>query len=348
MGATWDLPWGGITANFDYIHSEWQDPAQYTDVSQTIRGTTVLGLPIYDFTNGSDNLMLSNSVNEGSGDLLSIMLRKDFGNGLDMSFGYAYVDAEDVTPMTSFTASTSFDNLATSDINIPSPAVSNYVVPHRFTFRASYAKEFFGDLRTRFTVLAYVAEGQPQSYVMGNRDQLEGDGGFGRHLLYVPTGPSDSNVIFQPEVQAGAVDPVTGNVSARGIPAFDTDAFFAWIAREGLPPGIVPRNFKHAPWSNRLDIRIDQDIPTFIEGTSGRIFFKMYNFGNFLSKDWGVVNDAEFFSSEIIETNTVQGPNPGDPFFYAYQEFNDRSIVDLKEQRSLWEARIGIDIYYGD
>jgi hypothetical protein len=316
------MPWG-VTADIDYIHSEQQDPAQYVDLSQTIVGTTIIGQPIYAYTNGSDNLMLTNSSREGSSDLFSIQLAKDFGNGLDMMIGYAYTEAEDVSPMTAATAGSNFDNLATNDINVLIEGPSNYVVPHRFTFRASYGREFFRDLRTRFTVFAFVAEGQPGSYSMGDSGSLEGGGRDPRHLLYVPDGPSDPNVIFD----AG----------------FDQDAFFAWVAEKGLAPGLQTRNRLHAPWTNRIDIRIDQDIPTFVNGTRGRLFVKLYNLGNFLSSDWGVVSDAQFAARQAVVAD-VDGATGR----YIFEEFNNVSIVDLVEERSLWEARIGIDIFFGD
>ena len=327
LGASWDLPWGGIKADIDYIHSEQQDPAQYIDIAQTVVGTTILGLPIYDATNGSDNLVLTNSLHEGSADLFSLQFYKDFDNGLDISIGYAYTDAEDVVPMTSSTAGSNFDNLATSDINDSLPSLSNYVVPHRITFRVSYATELFGDLTTRFTAYGYAAEGQPGSFGMGRRGVFEDDGNFGRHLLYVPTGPSDPNVIFQP--------------------GFDTDAFFAWVAANGLPSGIQARNAQHAPWTNRFDIRIDQDIPTFLEGTTGRLFFKLYNLGNFLSSDWGHVSDAEFFTQRAVIASVDS--DTGQYVFESFENrFGDPSILDLLEQRSLWEARLGLDIFFGE
>jgi hypothetical protein len=141
----------------------------------------------------------------------------------------------------------------------------------------------------------------------------------------VPTGPSDSNVDFS------------------GMSQADQDAFFAWISREGLAPGVQARNAKHAPWSNRFDVRIDQEIPTFFEGTRGRLFFKLYNLGNFLNSDWGDVNDAQFFSVQIIDAtvDSVSGQ-------LQYNDFHDRSLLDLREDRSLWEARMGIDIYFGE
>ncbi len=325
LGATWDMPWGGITADIDYMHMKQQDPQLYTDVSQEVVGQTILGLPRYDFVNGSDNLVLKNSTFEGTSDIFSIALSKDFDFGLDVLVGYAYTEGEDVSPMTSYTAGTVFDNLATSDINNPSAGPSNYVVPHRFTFRVSYGAELFGDLTTRITAYGTHAEGQAQTYVMAMPGDLEGDGYNGRHPLYVPTGPSDPNV------------------DLSGLSPEDQDAFFAWIAREGLPPGIVGRNSKHAPWCNRIDLRIDQEIPTFIPGTRGRLGFRMYNLGNFLSSDWGTLEDAQFFSPRIIRgsIDTATGQ-------YQYTEFDGRSVVDLREQRSLWEARLTFDLFFGE
>jgi hypothetical protein len=70
---------------------------------------------------------------------------------------------------------------------------------------------------------------------------------------------------------------------------------------------------------------------------------KLYNLGNFLSSDWGIVRDAQFFSRQAVETDV-----DGTTGQYIFEEFNDTSIVDLVEQRSLWEARLGIDIFFGE
>ncbi len=133
-----------------------------------------------------------------------MVAKKDFESGLSLLLGYAYTEAEDVSPMTSSVAGSNFDNTALLDINNPRAAGSNYVVPNRITAVVDYERAFFGDNITRFTLFGFANEGQPQSYVMNGGD-LEGDGFFGRHLLYVPTGPSDPNVVFDPELRSGGV-----------------------------------------------------------------------------------------------------------------------------------------------
>jgi hypothetical protein len=313
VGGTYRLP-GDVQADVDYLHTELRDSAYYVDLSQEVVGTTLAGGPIYAYGNGRDNFMLTNSDIGASSDIFSVMLRKFWNMGLDMFLGYSYVRAEDISPMTSSVAGSNFDNLAVIDINNPRGGFTNYRVPHRFTLRASYGHDFFWNSETRITLYGVLSEGQPQSYAMGSQD-LEGDGQFGRHLLYVPTGPSDPNVVF--------------------APGFNATEFFAWVDREGLDSGFVTRNGTHAKWTKRFDFRVDQEFPTGGD-TRGRVYLKMYNVANFLSEDWGKVWDAQFFTPQVIDSDV------NDAGQYVFNEFTDRPISDLIESRSNWEVRIGV------
>jgi hypothetical protein len=324
LGGTWDMDfWGGMTLDFDYLHTRGNDPAYYVDLSQSIVGTTSAGMPIYDYTNGADNYQLTNSSEEPVSNVISLVLRKEFDFGLDVLLGYAWTEAEDVSPMTSSVAGSNFDNTALNDINNPPAADSNYVVPNRFTLRLDYEKAFFGDNLTRFTIFGFFNEGQPQSYVMNGGD-LEGDGFFGRHLLYVPDGPSDPNVIYGPDWDATT--------------QADFDAF---VAANGLGPGFQSRNEHNTGWSSRFDLRISQEIPLPSDFV-GRVYFKVYNLGNMLNDDWGEIVDAQFFSPEIVNVDV-----DGTTGQYIFNSFSDRSIERTYVNRSLWEARLGIDIKFG-
>ena len=221
--------------------------------------------------------------------------------------------------MTSAVAGSNFDNLALTDLNNPRPAKSNYVVPHRFSVRASLGRDFFEGYETRFTVFAYHQEGQPQSFAMGGGD-LEGDGFFGRHLLYVPTGPTDPNVVF-----------------AAGFPVGE---FFDWVGRQGLAPGFAPRNGNHAAWSTRLDFGVHQDFPVGFKNVSGRFFAKMYNLLNFLDDGSGKVYDAVFFTPQVVDSDVNAAGQ------YVFNDFTERDITDLLENRSLWQARWGVEIRF--
>ncbi len=318
LGGTYNFD-NGLNVDFDLLHTQLRDSAFYVDISQEITGETSLGQPIYEFTNGESNLMLTNSNRDADATVLSVVMTKDFDFGLDMLFGYAYTEGDDISPMTSATAGSNFGNTALLDINDPLPGQSNYVVPHRFTFRASYGTELIPDHTTRFTVMAYANEGQPVSLVMGSNG-LEDDRFFGRHLLYVPTGVNDPNVVFDP--------------------GFDLVAFNTYIDEQGLGTGFVERNAVDAKWSTRWDLRIDQELPSFIDDTYGKLYLKIYNVGNLLNSNWGKITDGQFFSQQVIDSSVdAQGR-------YVFEEFNGGDINDVQEDRSLWEARLGIEFRF--
>ena len=313
LGATWDMPWWDLTADIDILHSRAVNTAYYVDVSQQIVGTTSAGTPVYDYVTGEDNYMLTNSDEDGESTLVSLILNKNFDWGLDLSVGYAHTRAKDVSPMTSFVAGSNFTNLALLDINNPFPGISNYVVPHRFTFRTSYANEFFGDNTTRFTLYGVAQEGQPISYVMDSGD-LEGDGFNARHLLYVPDGPNDPNVIYDP--------------------GFDQAAFNAFVQGAGLSPGFQARNSVHAKWSSRFDFAVSQDIPMFNDDLRGRVLLKVYNLGNLLNDEWGKQYDAQFSPQSVVDASIAPTGE------FVFESFNNTNINDLQEFRSLWEIKL--------
>ena len=222
--------------------------------------------------------------------------------------------------MQSFVAFTNFVNPALNDINAPVPGTSNYEVPHRFTLRASYAHNFFGDYETRIALYGYSKEGQPQSYTMGDNN-LEGNGRNSRHLLHVPTGVNDPNAVF--DMDQGEID-----------------EFFAWIDRKGLKPGMQKRNAQNAKWSTRFDLYFSQEIPTFIGDTRAKFYVKVYNLGNLLNDEWGVVNDSPFSPEDVVEAVVVtEGPNYG---AYQFSNFSGGEVNEVLQNRSLWDVRLGI------
>jgi hypothetical protein len=342
LGGTWDMPWGDVILDFDYLHTKGNDPAFYVDLSQSIIGTTTAGSPIYDFTNGRDNHMLTNGSGSPTSDMVSFVLAKDFDFGLSAQLGYAWTEGEDIAPMTSSTAFSNYDNVALLDINNPGVANSNWVVPQRITLNLFYAHTFFGNNETRISLQGFSAEGQPQSYVMNGGD-LEGDGFFGRHLLYVPTGAADPNVCFQPAVLAGAVNPCTGQVvdiNDSDISAFDQAAFNAFVAANGLAPGFTKRNDYNTGWSTIWNLSIRQDI-SLGDRLRSTLYLKVKNLGNLLNDDWGRLTDAQFFSPEVIDADVNAAGQ------FVFTDFNDRSISRTYIGPSLWEVRMGIDINFG-
>ena len=322
LGGTWDMPWYDMVLDFDYLHTKLKNAAYYKDVSQEVVSMTAAGSPIYDYYGaGEDNLMLTNSTRTPTSNMISFVLKKEFDWGLDATLGYAWVEGEEVAPMLASTGGSNFSGTALLDINDPAVGNSNWVVPQRITLNLYYKRAFFGDNLTRISLQGYANEGQAQSYSMES-DNLEGDGFTDRHLLYVPTGLDDPNVVFD-------------------CGGCETD-FFAWVSREGLSPGFTKRNDKNTSWSTVWNLAIRQDVSLggFANAT---LYAKVKNLGNLLNDDWGRVSDSQYFPVRVMASVDIDSQGR-----FVYDRFSDSSNERTYVNPSLWEVRFGIDIGFGD
>ncbi|WP_444931142.1 carboxypeptidase regulatory-like domain-containing protein [Microbulbifer sp. SSSA002] len=316
LGGSYEFE-SGYLASIDYLYSDYRDAAIIQDIALEQMGTTADGRSIYGSSNGrSEDFMLTN-VNGDSGysSVLSLGLSKSFDFGLSVAVGYAFTEAEDVNPMTSSVAYSNYTTIATADAQDPGTAPSNYVVPHRFTLKLDYAQEFFAGYETRFTLFGAANEGVPYSYTFAN--QIFGDAGWGRGLLYVPTGSDDTKVVFADD--------------------FDTDAFFAWVNSEDLDSGTVERNSLNSDWWAKFDLRIDQQLPGWRTEDRVNAYFVIENLGNLLNDEWGVMYEGGFprYQSAVTASIDDQGR-------YVFEEFLDPAGQTRVADASLWSARMGI------
>lgn len=331
IGATYTFD-GDYVLMADLLHSEKEDAAIIRDLSRERVGTAPDGRPIYDSANGRrQDFMLTNVEGDsGSSTTFSLALSKSHDFGLDWSVAYAFTSAEDVSPMTSSVAFSNYISPAVSDSENPGVATSNFEIPHRITLRLTYTQEFFDGYETSFTVFGTANEGRPYSYV------FDGDlnGGFGssvnfidHNLLYVPL-VDDPNVVYSDEFTA--VDADTG--------MSQLDLFNQFIAEEGLTRGqIMERNSLNSDWFTKFDIKIEQDLPGFVEGHTASAFFIIENFGNLLNDDWGVMYETGFpRAQEVI------GGSINDSGQFVYDEFIEPARQTIVADASLWEVRFGV------
>lgn len=305
----------------DLLYSDNKNSAIIRDISRERVGTAIDGRPIYASANGrSEDFMLTNVRGDsGSSTVLSLGLSKSFDFGLNASFGYAYTDAKDVSPMTSSVAFSNYRYVAVADPENPGTATSNYAVPHRFTLKLDYTANFFSDYSTRFTLFGSANEGLPYTYTFADGSMFGDSVGFtGHNLLYVPSGVDDPNVIF-----------------ADG---FDTDAFFAFVDSEGLKRGrIAKRNELNSRWWTRFDLRVDQELPGFRSEDRASAYFVVENLGNLLNNDWGVLKQGGFPNYQPAVSASMD--DDGRYVFERFQAPNGQSRV---ANPSLWQARLGI------
>ena len=278
--------------------------------------------------------ILSNVTGDDTEQLsLAFSLSKEYDWGLDWTFGYAYTESEDVNPMTSSVAFSNYFNVSVADPNNPGLATSNYEIPHRLILKVGYSNEFFGDNTTRFTLFGSLNQGRPFSYTFRNQEMFVVGPFFNpsdsRSLLYMPTGPSDPNVIFDP--------------------GFDQAGFFAFADSRGISAyggGIVPRNeFNSRQWT-KFDLRISQEISFFGDDQHATAYILFKNIGNLINDDWGVLYEQRFpRNQDIVEASLIDtAGTPGDfsDDQYLFERFNPRD-QSRSSSASLWSIRLGFN-----
>ena len=312
-----------ITA--DLMYTDKQDSATIVDLGLTPAGTLAAdGRPLYETSTtgrrGGSDLLLTNvdSSNDGDSTVLSISAQKDWDNGVDAMLAYAYTQAEDANPMTSSVAYSNFTNVAVSDVNAPQAMTSDYEIPHRFTFKIGYSTELFEGYKTRFNLYATASDGKPYSLTFSEQrgeDLFGFDASSSRGLVYIPQ-VNDANVVYGDD--------------------FDIAAFDAYIAANDLDRGaILNRNSFNAEWWSKVDIRISQELPGFVEGHKASAFFVIENFTNMLNDDWGVLRQGSFVGERAINAYI------NDAGQYVYESFNAPE-TSFSRGPSLWEVRVGV------
>ena len=356
LGAVYDFG-ADYRLQLDFLYTKDRDAAAIVDATLEQIDTAPDGRPIYKSIDRSDPDCAINAASSlcgnrrfnsdyiltnndgGSQKVFSAALSKDYDWGrtrADWTLAYAYTDAKDRNPMTSSVAFSNFANFTTTDPNNPSLANSNYEVPHRFTLRAGISHQFFGEYETKMNLFGVVSQSRPYSFVFGDSGDLFGDTVDRRHLLYVPTGPSDPNVIF--------------------APGFDTTAFFNVINGLGLDEfagGVAPRNGFQSDWYSQWDLRLEQEIPGPFGESRGAMFVIIDNVGNLINDEWGVINQAGFPGAvEVANVNeaagcalcapgSALGPN-GEYIFTGFNNVTPDSIQAPITNASVWEIRFGV------
>lgn len=351
LGATWQFDAGplgdGYTLSSDLVFSQSEDSAIIVDDTNVQIGTAPDGRPIYFQTDKSIPGCAADPLSDpglcdrqGSGDYIltnvqgsdadstsfSFTLEKAYDWGLDWTFGYAFTEATDVNPMTSSVAFSNYTNTAVSNTENPGLATSNYEIPNRFILKMGYEVELFSNYSTRFTMFASRNEGRPYSYTFNDQEMFAVGPFFNfsddRSLLYMPSGPSDPNVVFDP--------------------GFDQAAFFAFADAAGISGyggGIVPRNVANSNWFTKVDLRISQEVPGFSPDQHGTLFVVIENVGNLLNDDWGIFKERSFPRTSPVVTASLNGNNQ-----YVFESFNPSGVGQSRVgNASLWSMRVGFN-----
>ena len=159
---------------------------------------------------------------------------------------------------------------------------------------------FFGDYKTKFSLFGSTQAGRPFSYTMAEAGSGSRSASFGtvlntsNYLLYVPTGASDAKVSYDSAATQQQLDDYINNSVLKNYRG-----------------QIAPRNVDHSKVKTRLDIHIDQEIPTFVGKSRISVFADVENFLNILNSKWGIQEQVPYsYSVPIVKVQCLVAAAP--------------------------------------
>ncbi|MEX0326847.1 MAG: TonB-dependent receptor [Puniceicoccaceae bacterium] len=310
-----ESPWV-LTA--EVIHTENYDSLYVEDINLALDGAAADGRKIYDGTavDTYDSVFVLRNVDAGDATNFALSLEREMTGGWFSKLSYVNGSAKDVNPFTSSRATSNYYNRQVFNVNDPEVATSNFEVNHRFLVMAGTQFELVANAPTRITAIFEARSGRPYSVTFDG--DINGDGDDNNDLLYIPTGPGDSNVVFEP--------------------GFDQDGFFDFVKENGLSKYAgrnAPRNSQYNRWVQRLDIKFEQDIPIW-ESVGLTFYVDFLNVLNWLDSDWGLTEEFGFpFDQEVVGASLENGK-------YVFEEFDPESDrVQTGGVRSRWAIQLG-------
>lgn len=336
-----DLLGDGWRFGADYYFSRTKDSIRFVDYRSVATGLLPDGRTRYGplvGTNTNTDIVLENG-DRGRSHVGVVRVDKNFDFGLNLNFAYSLQDVKDETPATSSTAGSNYTNGAFLG-DAAAYGTSNDQVAWSFKYGAGFDHSFFGDYRTIIQLFGETQAGRPYSFTMQDAGSAVRSAVFGltggpnrddRYLLYVPKSGSDSIV----EYDSAATQATLENVISNSV-------------LKEYRGKIAPRNVARARAYTRLDLHLEQEIPTFIGRSRVSVFADIENLPNLLNKDWGGFRQAVFpYIEDVVQVQCLTAggavaASPADGCVkYRYSAAVQPNESSVEIRRSLYFVRLG-------
>ena len=342
--------WGGITLSGEVIFNESINAVNFQNLN--LGGTQFFttgagGRQNFGFSN--DNLIddtyqgifLVSNTSAGSSWNANFTAAKNFNSSFidaNVSATYSYGESDVLFDSTSsqiisnwaFNESVNGSNnlgVSTSDFDPGNSIISNAVVDFKWT----------ENIKTRIGLFYQGREGRPFSYVVGGRgsEDLIDDTGEGFLALpFIPANQADANLIDDGDYTA-----------AQQWEDFNTFINSDEHLRDRRGQ-FAERNGARSEWSHIVDLKFEQEFSLMINNKKHKLAFTadMFNFTNFLNKDWG----RRFFTGGFDTATLLNFEGFAADGTTPQYTFNDRvantinQIDDAGLQSSRWQMQFGI------
>ncbi|WP_206537918.1 TonB-dependent receptor [Shewanella mangrovi] len=327
------------TWSSQYIYTQKEDSLAWRDLNRQPSGTvTPDGRIVYEPVDASSpdhyDILLTNADRDGHSSIITTSLNKSWESGVNLTMSYAYQDITDGNTGTSSQAASNYKYDVVANRNVDYIGTGNYEIEHSFKINLGYTHQFFAGYDTSVNVMFERRSGKPFGWILGTyRGDSLGDqdylSRYNAYTPYIPTGPDDPNVAY-----SGGMD----------YESFMED-YVRPAGLEKYAGGYVPKNASKKPWVTTLDLSVQQEIPGFMEGHKGMLYFTVQNLANLLNKDWGHVYDVsggfnkEFANATWRDGTLTYSPNSrvdlgpeasSDPFY------------ELDSDQSVWYLKVGV------
>jgi hypothetical protein len=296
--------------------------------------------PIFDRRDEVDDtytrIILGSNTNEGYTMNATLQVQKPFSNGLTASLAYNYGEAEAIFEGTSSQNSSQWRGVfSTQGRNNAIIGRSQFAQGGRLSGFLSYKKEYLGFAATTVTFFLNAQSGSVFSYVY-DQDISNGDSRSGYSLIYIPRTSSDIVLVDNDDATAAQQWTALDNY-------IKNDDYLN--SNRG---GYADKNASRLPFETILDFKIQQDF--FLETGNGmkhsfQVGFDIFNFTNFLNKDWGVRRQSNFGAIRLLDyEGTQDGTNiPTFTFDTGQKEVKDfLTIDDSGLISSRWQMQLSL------
>ncbi|TCP34286.1 TonB-dependent receptor [Sphingomonas sp. BK235] len=294
LTASADYTLYGFRFGATYLYTKTNQAVTFTDLRSRVIGTLPDGRPRYASVTGAaatdtnQDILLGNT-SKGRSHIFVLNFDKRTDWGLSFGGSYTWQDVKDVSPASSSTATSNYFNVAMYDPNNATLGISADQTKWAFKYNLGFDHAFFGDYKTTFQLFGETRAGRPFSYTMQSAGsgrsavfgtvggQNLGTNSDQRYLLYVPTSTTDPLVSYDSQDTATALD---GLINGSKLKDYRGK--------------VAARNIARNRAFTRIDLHLEQELPTFIGGSRVSIFGDIENLPNLLNSDWGGLTQLGF------------------------------------------------------
>ena len=292
----------GIDFGADYYFSAAKNQLIFTDARSIVIGTLPDGRPRYNSRAGfADNNydILTTNTGKGRTHIGVVRFDKQFDWGLQLGGSYSMQDVRDVSPATSSTINSNYQNQFFADPNRPALGTSSDQIKWQFKYTLGYDHAFFGDYHTKFQLFGETRAGRPYSYVMQNNTTNRSP----------VSGTILNSAFLLPYVPTGLNDPIVSYDTAATATAFDT--FINNTALNKYRGRIAAKNIAKSQSFTRIDLHLEQELPTGITGSKVSVFADVNNVLNLIDSDWGALKQYNFsYNAAVVQVQCLAVATP--------------------------------------